>query len=370
VNKPKHGRFPEVGVPFLWPLSVLARIGGEEADFLERRAKFLAEIEKTQVERPDPEWATPNKVATELHTLRLRRFSDHETDTATLVLAPYAGHTSTIADFAPGQSLVETLMKNGLRRVFVTDWKSATTEMRDYDIDNYLADLNVCVDDIGGFVHLIGLCQGGWLASMYASRFPGKVKSLTVAGSPIDTDAGEGEIKDYARKLPVSFFEELVALGGGVLQGRLMLRGFKNMHPEQQYVTKYADLYQHIGEPEYLARFEQFERWYEKTLDLPGRWYLQAITQLFKENRFFKGEFIGLGHTLELSAVKCPAYLLAGEQDDITPPAQVFNAEQRLGSGPKLIVKDLASGGHIGLFMGRTALDNNWTKIAAWIRGN
>ncbi|MEO8409067.1 MAG: alpha/beta fold hydrolase [Propionivibrio sp.] len=371
MNTAKHSTFPEVGVPFLWPLEVLSELAKSEADLLTRQAKFQTEIQKTQIERPDPTWATPNRVVTELHTSRLRSFDEGgqsaSTGTATLVLAPYAGHTSTIADFARGQSLVETLVKHGVHRVHVTDWKSASSDMRDYDIDNYLADLNVCVDDIGGRVHLIGLCQGGWLAAMYAARFPGKTVSLTLAGSPIDTDAGTSEIKNYAHELPLSFFEELVALGDGVLQGRFMLGGFKNMHPEKQYFDKYVDLYEHVDEPAYVARFEQFERWYEKTIDLPGRWYLQAISQLFKENRFFKGEFVGLGRRLDLRSVQCPVYLLAGKEDDITPADQVFNAAQRLGTAPGSIVKDLAAGGHIGLFMGRTALERNWTKIARWI---
>jgi pimeloyl-ACP methyl ester carboxylesterase len=41
-------------------------------------------------------------------------------------------------------------------------------------IDSYLADLNIAVDELGPPVDLIGLCQGGWLALVYAARFPKK----------------------------------------------------------------------------------------------------------------------------------------------------------------------------------------------------
>ena len=94
-----------------------------------------------------------------------------------LVDPPYAGHSSTITDYAKGQSLVETLLGAGLDRVLVTDWKAATDAMRNFDIDKYLAEINVVVDDLGGAVHLIGLCQGGWMCAMFAARFPEKVKS-------------------------------------------------------------------------------------------------------------------------------------------------------------------------------------------------
>ena len=361
--------YPEVGVPFLWPFSFF--IGLEEADLEIARdnLKFLEEVEKTQVEKPKPAWATANKVEFALHTLMLRDFSRlGEKQTPTLILPPYAGHTSVIADFYKDQSLIEALLDNGLQTVYATEWKSANEAMKDYDIDNYLAEVNVCVDDLGKRINLIGLCQGGWLAAMYAARFPDKIATLVLAGSPIDTGAGEGQIKDYAHTFPMSFYEELVQMGGGLLKGEFMLEGFKNMHPDKQYFGKYAELYEHIEEPDYVHRFEQFERWYEYTINLPGRWYLQAIRELFKENRFAKGKFIGLGKELHLQDVKCPVYLLAGVEDDITPKEQVFDAEKYLGTDNKHIVKELAAGGHIGLFMGKTAIRENWPKIARWIK--
>jgi pimeloyl-ACP methyl ester carboxylesterase len=70
--------------------------------------------------------------------------------------------------------------------------------MKDLEIDQYLAEINVCGDDLGGRVNLVGLCQGGWMSAMYAARFPGKVACLVLAGSPIDTNAGNGPIKQMA----------------------------------------------------------------------------------------------------------------------------------------------------------------------------
>jgi len=50
--------------------------------------------------------------------------------------------------------------------------------MKNYDVDNYLAELNVCIDDLGARVNLVGLCQGGWMSAMYAARYPHKVATL------------------------------------------------------------------------------------------------------------------------------------------------------------------------------------------------
>ncbi len=359
--------YPEVGVPFFWPLGIATQLTEATLKLTHKNLEFLREVEETQIERPKPVWATQNTTELSLHTLNLRNFSQSADGIPTLVLPPYAGHTSQIADFYQGQSLVEALLSHGIPRVYVTEWLSATDSMKDYDIDNYLAELNVCVADLGGKVNLIGLCQGGWIATMYAARYPRNIQTLTLAGAPIDTDAGSGPIKDNAHEYPLSFFEGLVKVGGGLLQGKFMLQGFKNMHPEKQYVDKFTELYAHIDEPHYVQRFERFESWYENTVNLPGRWYLQAIKELFKENRLAKGEFVGLGKRLSLQAIDCPVYLLAGDRDDITPKEQVFNAGKYLGTGKDDIIKDLAEGGHIGLFMGKKAIDNNWSKIAAWI---
>ena len=249
----------------------------------------------------------------------------------------------------------------------MTDGKSATDDMKDLEIDNYLADLIVAIDDLGGRVNLVGLCQGGWTSAMIAARFPQKVNALVLAGSPIDTDAGDGPIRKMVHESPLSFYEELVELGGGLMKGGFMLQGWKNMHPAEHYVTEHVDLYEHIDDPVYVAKRETFESWYENPIDLPGRWYLQAIGQLFQENRFAKGQFVGLGRRLDLRDITCPLYLLAGAGDDITTPEQVLNAAKYVGTPADQIVSQTVPGGHVGLFMGARTLKEHWPQIARWL---
>jgi poly(3-hydroxybutyrate) depolymerase len=238
--------------------------------------------------------------------------------------------------------------------------------MRDFDIDKYLAEINVAIDALGGTAHMIGLCQGGWMCAMYAARFPGKVRSLVLAGAPIDTDAGAGPIKKMAHRLPMSFYERLVAAGGGRMLGSVMLAGWKQMHPERLF-EKYIDLYGHVDDSCYLRRAERFARWYENPLDLPGRYYLQAIQKLFKRNELAKRKFVGLGRVLDLKQVVVPVYLVAGDADDITPKEQVFNAAHLVGTPAARIARSEVPGGHIGLFMGARALRDVWPVVGRWI---
>ncbi len=364
-RKPVH----EHTVPWFWPMAAAIEMEEEGLQLFKDNMRFIAEAARIEAP-PPPEWATPNRVILDLDTMRLRDFSAPGAApeaTPVLVDAPYAGHASTIADYARGQSLVETLLANGLPRVLVTDWKSATHEMRDYGIDTYLADIDTAVTALGGRAHLVGLCQGGWMSAMYACRFPAKVVSLVLAGAPIDTDAGHGPIRELAHSLPLSLYEEMVASGEGRMLGQYMLAGWKDMHPGEQYLGKFVDLYEHIEDKNYIRRTEQFERWYENPIDLPGRYYLQAIDLLFKQNLFARGEFVALGRKLSLKSVTCPVYLLAGKADDITTKEQVFAAEQLVGTPKAEIRKKLVPGGHIGLFMGSRTLEEAWPEIARWI---
>jgi poly(3-hydroxybutyrate) depolymerase len=366
TRKPRQ----EHSVPWFWPFAAAIEFGEEGMRLFQNNIKFLTEAQLINTP-PAPEWATANRIDLELDTMRLRDFSTQRAGvnaTPVLIDPPYAGHSSSIADYAKGQSLVETLRAGGHDRIFVMDWKSATPEMKDYDIDTYLAEIKVVVDDLRVPVHLVGLCQGGWMSAMYASRFPGKVRTLVLAGAPIDTNAGNGPIKKMAHQLPMSAYQNLVAAGGGLMRGQVMLAGWKNMHPEEQYLKKYIDLYEHIADKCYIARSERFERWYENAIDLPGRYYLQAIEELFKANRFAKGEFIGLGRKLSLKDIKIPLYLLAGEADDITTKEQVFEAEHLVGTPHSAIVKKLAPGGHIGMFMGTKTLTEIWPEIGHWMK--
>lgn len=352
-------------IPAFWPLAMASALASQGAKLYAKNLKFVEEEIKIRADLR-PALATPNRVRLDLRTMWLRDYGKPG-KIPTLVDAPYAGHTAVIADYHRGQSLVETLLANGIEHVVLTDWKSATDDMKDLEIDDYLAEVVVAIDDLGGRVNLVGLCQGGWLAAMIAARFPEKVNSLVLAGSPIDTNAGNGPIKRMAHASPLSFYEELVVLGGGLMRGKFMLQGWKNMHPEQHYFQDHIDLYEHIDDPAYVAKEETFKSWYENPIDLPGRWYLQVIKQLFKDNRLAKGEFVGLGRTLSLRDLVCPVYLLAGAKDDITTPEQVLGAANFIGTPKEQIVQQIVPGGHIGLFMGARTLHDHWPSIAAWI---
>jgi poly(3-hydroxyalkanoate) synthetase len=60
--------------------------------------------------------------------------------------------------------------------------------------------------------------------------------------------------------------------------------------------------------------------------------------------------------------------MVAGTSDDITLPDQVFAIYSLVGTPEGQKHRFLVDSGHIGLFMGSTALREVWPKLAALIR--
>ena len=266
--------------------------------------------------REHPRWHSPNEVVLECPVARLRDFSQgSQADVVpTLVLPPQAGHDSCIVDFSPAQSQMQVIRAAGLERAFSLDWIGATDETRDAGIEDYLAFVERCIDHVGGQVNLVGDCQGGWLAAIYAALHPEQVHTLTLAGAPIDFHAGEPVIHDWVQALgstDLAFYRSVVEQGGGVLKGEDMLNGFILIKPENE-VAKQMQLLAHLHDPEHLERHRHFETWFKHVQDIPGAFYLWIVEHLFVANALVRGTLEVGGERVDLASIDCPLFLFGG----------------------------------------------------------
>lgn len=324
-----------------------------------------------QLSRPYSYWSTPNQVIYEHQNLRLRRFPNQDLNAKrpVLILPPQAGHHANIADYSDEQSLVRVFHRYGFD-VYVTEWLSAQRQHKHLGIDDHIRLTDEAIEEIrrrtGLYkIHLVGECQGGWQAAVYTSLFPEKIASLVVAAAPIDLEAVSSPMNEYAR-MPMSFFRYMAAAGGGIMKGRYILTGFKNMQPEEHYINKYKRLWNLLEEDdqEGLDRFIRFENWYEYTQDLPGRFYLEIVHDIFKNNGLTKPGYLKLdGKSVDLSKIDCPLVIMAGKKDHITPPEQAFALKHLVKTPAHDIIEILTEGGHIGTLMGNKALKTNWTQV-------
>jgi poly(3-hydroxyalkanoate) synthetase len=364
---PGERQFPYLA--FIWP-ALAAATASELAALAAKQFAGLAVGADDSPAANEPIWATPNTIALELKTVRLRDFSIVEDGVATLLCAPFALHGAAVTDLAPAHSLVATLRDAGLRRLFVTDWRSATADMRFLGIDDYLADLNVLVDELGGMVDLIGLCQGGWMSLLYAARFPTKVRKLVLAGAPIDVAAGQSGLSALVDASPLALFYELVKLGDGRVLGHRVQKFWAPETVNAKDIHEILQTGEPIDSPAFAKLEAIFRDWYAWTFDLPGTYFLEVVEKLYKRSEIAAGRFVALGKRIDLANMRAPIFLLAASEDELVAPAQLFATEHLVGTPMHNIRKATAPCRHVALFMGKTILDEYWPAIVRWIIGS
>jgi poly(3-hydroxyalkanoate) synthetase len=322
-------------------------------------------------DRRPPKWASRHRIVRRSRLTRLRDFTPaRPADVVpTLVLPPQAGHDSCIVDYSTAQSQMQTILAAGLERLYALDWAGVTQETKDATITDYLAEVDAAVEEAGGggHVNLVGDCQGGWLAAIYAALHPERVNTLTIAGAPIDFHAGDAVIRESVQFLSdddLSFFRALVRHGNGVLKGEFLLGGFIVIKPENE-VGKQLQLLAHVRDARHVERYRAFEDWYKHTQDIAGAFYLWLVEHLFRDNELIGGTLRIGDDAVELGRIECPVNLLAGATDHITPPEQVFALADAVSTPDERITRRTTSGGHLGLFMGTEALRDHWPVVMA-----
>jgi len=231
----------------------------------------------------------------------------------------------------------------------------------------YLAELNVAVDAVGGKADLIGLCQGGWMALVFAARFPDKVRKLVLAGAPVDIAAGHSLLSRLTDGLPMATFRKIVQAGEGRVLGRRVLGLWGPVRLGAEAIAEILQV-----APDRLAAREhrlqtRFEEWYAWTVDLPGIYYLQVVEWLYKQNRLATNRFVALGRRLDLSALRTPIHLIAARDDELIAPEQVFATARRVGTAPASVRTTTAPSRHLALFMGAATLRTAWPEIVRWL---
>ena len=311
-------------------------------------------------------WASENSIVLELAAARLRCFSRPGNGRTPLVVcAPFALHDAGIADLYENHSLMAVLRQGGAP-LYLVEWLSAGETQAFRRIDDYLSDLNIFIDEIGGRADLIGLCQGGWLGLIYAARFPAKARKLVLAAAPVDIEAGSSQLSLLARSTPIETFRELVRYGGGFARGGEALR-FWSAPEDGERVHELLQSDLPSDGADFAALVSAYRAWSAHVLDLPGAYYLEVVERFYKRNELAEGDFTALGRRIDLRKILCPLYLIAASDDEVTAVEQTFACENLVGTPVEKIRRKIASGAHLSLFAGARTLIEVWPDVLEWL---
>ncbi len=252
-----------------------------------------------------------------------------------------------ILDLTPEKSFIRWAVDQGLT-VFMVSWRSADATMKDVTWDDYVRAQVDAIDTIRDLldvpsVHAIGYCVAGTtlaatLALLTARGQADRVASATFFTAQVDfSQAGDLQhfVDDEQLKMLASLSPE------GFLDGRYMAATF-NLLRGRDLIWNYVTNNYLLGK-EY-APFDLLH-WNGDTTNLPSKWHLSYLTDLYRDNLLVKPGALSVdGTPLDLGKVATPSYVQAGREDHIAPAESVWKLTEHF-TGPLRFV--LAGSGHI-----------------------
>ncbi len=344
--------------PFTNPVVIERTIETNGQNLLTGLENLLADMDKGQLTHTDGSAfelgrniaMTPGKVVHETPLYQLIQYSPATLQvlaTPLLIFPPWINRYY-ILDLNPEKSFVKWAVDQGIT-VFMVSWKSADASMTDVVLDDYAlagqVDAIDTVRDLLGVpsVHTIGYCVAGTVLSatlaLLAERGEAdKVASATFFTTQVDfSEAGDLKlfVDDEQIALVSSFAKD------GYLDGRYLAATF-NLLRGQDLIWNYVVNNYLMGKD-----YPSFDLlyWNGDTTNLPAKWHHAYLTDFYRDNRLAQPDSLSIdGTPIDLRKVKTPAYIQAGIEDHIAPPASVWKMMEHF-SGPKQFL--LAGSGHI-----------------------
>lgn len=272
-----------------------------------------------------------------------------------------------ILDLAPGQSLVEFLLRQGYD-VFVIDWNPPRPNEKHLRLEDYTQDfIPDCVQRVqraSGVddVTLVGYCMGGVLATIYTALNPeGPVKNLAVFTTPIDFSRME-LFTSWSDERHFDVDTLVDTLGNAPPE--MIFRSFLLLRPADALTGK-AQLIDKLWDDEFVKGYRMFDRWASDILPLPGEFFRQVTKELLRGNKLLKNELVLGGRKVDLSKIKVPLFHAVAEHDHIVPCDAAKPLVAMVGSKDKQEI--VLKGGHVSVVAGANAVRRLWPRLDAWL---
>jgi poly[(R)-3-hydroxyalkanoate] polymerase subunit PhaC len=256
-----------------------------------------------------------------------------------LLLVPPTINKFYVLDLAPGRSLIEHLVQSG-QQVFVLSWRNPDARHASWGVDRYVQAVLDSLDAVERICRtdrtvLMGLCSGGMIASLTASRLARSGGLDRLAGLAFGVT-----VLDHRRAgLPSALADRYLARAAtalsrrrGYLDGNVLAEVFAWLRPGdlvwQYWVNNYL-----LGKspPAFDILY-----WNSDTTRMPAQLHADLV-DIALNNRM-TGTGGGLGE------VTTDAYVVAGIADHITPWQNCYRTTGLLGGKTRFV---LSTSGHI-----------------------
>ncbi|MEE4281992.1 MAG: alpha/beta fold hydrolase, partial [Pseudomonadales bacterium] len=264
---------------------------------------------------------TPKEVLYERGTLRLYHYLPQadELYRVPILLVMATTNKAYVFDLAPGQSMVEYLLKEGFD-VYVIDWEPPLPEERGLSLADYTQDfiptcVQMVIDDSGEpDLSIVGYCMGGVLSLIYAaSHTDGPLKNLVCLTTPVNwAEMGLTRIWSDEKHFDVDRLVDTL----GVVPQDFVQASFEMLRPAQKSASQIR-VWEKMWDDEFVKSYRAFDRWGNETLPLAGEYFRDTTKELMWANKLYKGNLVVNGKTAKLSDIKVPIMAAMAEHDHI-----------------------------------------------------
>lgn len=311
---------------------------------------------------------TPKEVVWTYNKAKLYRYHQPAQTHATPLFLTYALiNKPYILDLTPGNSLVEYLVGQGYD-VFMLDWGVPGEEDAELRLDDYVLEYlhraarQVLKHAGTEQLSLLGYCQGGTLATMYAALHPEVVKNLILLTTPIDfADAGM-----YTTWLdPKHFDVDRLADVVGLVPAQMMDLGAKMLKPMQNFYGPYMTLLDRLDDETFVEGWRVMDHWVNDGVPFAGEAYRQWVKEFYQGNKLIKDALTLGGRPVRLGAIQANLLNVYAELDHICQPCQSKPLMDKVTMADKTLLPVKA--GHVGVVAGRAARKNFFPKLDEWL---
>jgi polyhydroxyalkanoate synthase len=317
-----------------------------------------------------PVGLTPKELVWRKNKARLYRYlrAEPATHATPIFLVLPLINRSYVLDLRPGASFVEFLLSQGFD-VFLIDWGTPGDEDQALDITTlvtrYLPRAAKAIQRATGSAQMtvLGYCIGGTLAACFAALHPEMTRNLVLLTAPLDfSDAGQFGRMTAPGIFPVEQLTDTFP----IVPAQLPDIGTKLLNPLASYVGTYRQLWEKLGVENFdVPGWQAMYRWVNDSVPFAGAAFRQWIVEFYRENRLARDMLEMDGRPVRLADIHCPVLNIAASRDQIAPRPTTSIVTGRVASEDAS--EFLVEGGHVGIVVGRTASQNLWPKVGAWL---
>jgi polyhydroxyalkanoate synthase len=307
-----------------------------------------AQVDRSAFEVGESLALTPGAVVFQNPVLELIQYSPltQQVSERPLLLVPPQINKFYVLDLAPGRSLVEYLMRQGIQ-TFVLSWRNPTPAEREWGLETYLQSMLEAIDAVcevtrSPDVNILGACSGGITTTLLlghlAARADRLVNAATLLVTVLDT-AAESQLGVFATRETIEAARQ-ASRAKGVLEGQELAQVFAWLRPNDLVWNYWVSNYLLGDSP---PAFDVLY-WNNDTTNLPAGLHSDFLDLYLNNPLASHGKLELLGTPIDLARVKLDAFVLAGMTDHITPWKACYSTTQLFGGQCEFI---LSSSGHI-----------------------